>query len=228
MKGATFGANSKLSDRMAPTAVRFGHAPGLAIYRLHRPARISPCSPLFYGAGGVAFWPSPHSWAVSPLCVQSGDTHVQHGQPASSQERKCAAAIPTPAALRPTLNTFTCATDPQGARADQRNSWWWLKRNSERVFNDAKTAQSRNTEITLRRTSGVPRSLTWYPNVITSAPPAPGVVVDANHYVLWPLSRSLAQLFLRFFRLHRSSAPLRDRNPDLGAGFSKGSGRPRR
>src|ERR1041384_5718666 len=24
------------------------------------------------------------------------------------------------------------------------DSWWWLKRNSERVFNDAKTAQDRN------------------------------------------------------------------------------------
>ena len=29
------------------------------------------------------------------------------------------------------------------------DSWWWLKRNSERVFNDAKTAQSRNTDVTL-------------------------------------------------------------------------------
>ena len=29
------------------------------------------------------------------------------------------------------------------------DSWWWLKRNSERVFNDAKTAQSRNTEVTV-------------------------------------------------------------------------------
>ena len=29
------------------------------------------------------------------------------------------------------------------------NSWWWLKRNSERVFNDAKTAQDRNTEMTV-------------------------------------------------------------------------------
>ena len=34
-----------------------------------------------------------------------GNTHVQHGQPASSQGRKCAAAIPTPAAIRLTSNT---------------------------------------------------------------------------------------------------------------------------
>ena len=37
----------------------------------------------------------------------------------------------------------------QGTRADQRDSWWWLKRNSERIFNDAKTAQDRNTEMTV-------------------------------------------------------------------------------
>ena len=27
------------------------------------------------------------------------------------------------------------------------DSWWWLKRNSERVFNDAKTAQDRNRRV---------------------------------------------------------------------------------
>ena len=43
-----------------------------------------------------------------------GNTHVQHGQPASSQERKCAAVIPTPTAILPTSNTSTCATGPTG------------------------------------------------------------------------------------------------------------------
>ena len=37
-----------------------------------------------------------------------------HGQPASSQERKCAAAILTPKAKRPTSNTSTCASRPTG------------------------------------------------------------------------------------------------------------------
>ena len=62
---------------------------------------------------GLPFWPSLHSWWVSPSGLD-GNTHVQHGQPASSQERKCAAAIPTPAAIPPTSNTSTCASRPTG------------------------------------------------------------------------------------------------------------------
>src|SRR5512132_96300 len=71
-------------------------------------SRLS-CSPFSYGAGGHPFWPSRHSWWVSPFGLD-GNTHVQHGQPASSQEPKCAVAIPTPAVIRPTSNTSTCAT----------------------------------------------------------------------------------------------------------------------
>jgi len=52
------------------------------------------CSPLFYGAEGVPFWPSLHSCWVSPSGLDR-NTHVQHGQPALSQETKCAAVIPT-------------------------------------------------------------------------------------------------------------------------------------
>src|SRR5262245_7442632 len=70
-------------------------------------------SPLSYGAGGILFWPSLHWWWVSPSGLD-GNTHAQHGQPASSQERKCAAATPTPAARRPTSNTSTCAAGPTG------------------------------------------------------------------------------------------------------------------
>src|SRR5262249_24873409 len=56
------------------------------------------CSPLSYGAGGHLSWPSLHWWWVSPS-GSDGNTHVYHGQPASSQEWKCAAAIPTPAVM---------------------------------------------------------------------------------------------------------------------------------
>src|SRR5512140_460408 len=38
------------------------------------------------------------------------------------------------------------------------DSWWWLKRNSERVFNDAKTAQSRIMEVPSCGIGGAPRS----------------------------------------------------------------------
>ena len=54
------------------------------------------------------------------------------------------------------------------------DSWWWLKRNSERVFNDAKTAQSRNTEMTSCGIGGAPRSSVGTPTRSPSAPPAPG------------------------------------------------------
>ena len=44
------------------------------------------------------------------------------------------------------------------------DSWWWLKRNSERVFNDAKTAQDRNTEVTLMWNRWRSTLFSWYPN----------------------------------------------------------------
>src|SRR5690242_10106241 len=74
------------------------------------------CSPLSYGAGGLPFWPSRQSWWVS-LSGLDGNTHVQHGQPASLLERKCAAAIRTPAVTRQISNISTCATGPTGEKS---------------------------------------------------------------------------------------------------------------
>src|ERR1700741_1976784 len=37
----------------------------------------------------------------------------------------------------------------RGLELVNEDSWWWLKRNSERVFNNAKTAQLRNSEVTV-------------------------------------------------------------------------------
>ena len=91
------------------------------------------------------------------------------------------------------------------------NSWWWLKRNSERVFNDAKTAQSRNTEMTLMWNRWRSTLFTWYPNVIAIGPAGswPGLV---RTIVFYGLSVALwLSFFYAFFRLRRSSA--RDRNP---------------
>ena len=50
------------------------------------------------------------------------------------------------------------------------DSWWWLKRNSERVFNDAKTAQTRNTEVTVMWYGWRSTLFSWYPNVIAIGP----------------------------------------------------------
>ena len=81
------------------------------------------------------------------------------------------------------------------------DSWWWLKRNSERVFNDAKTAQDRNTEVTLMWNWWRSTLFSWYPNVIAIGPVRLlAVVVDANHHLLRPLRRPLAQLFLRLLQ----------------------------
>lgn len=96
------------------------------------------------------------------------------------------------------------------------DSWWWLKRNSERVFNDAKTAQSRNTEMTLMWNRWRSTLFTWYPNVIAIGPAGswPGSVRTIVFYglsvVLW------LSYFYAFFRLRRSSALMRDRNPNRG------------
>ena len=76
------------------------------------------------------------------------------------------------------------------------DSWWWLKRNSERVFNEAKTAQSRNTEMTLM--------WNWWRPAFQLVPQRDrhrpirllAVVVVANHHLLRPLRRPLAHVFL--------------------------------
>ena len=57
---------------------------------------------------------------------------------------------------------------------------------------------------------------TWYPNVIAIGPAGswPGV---ARTIVFYGLSGVLwLSYFYAFFRLRRSSAPVRDRNPDHG------------
>src|SRR3546814_12680029 len=36
-----------------------------------------------------------------------------------------------------------------GVELENADSWWWFKRNSERVFNAAKTAADRKTEVTV-------------------------------------------------------------------------------
>jgi asparagine N-glycosylation enzyme membrane subunit Stt3 len=86
----------------------------------------------------------------------------------------------------------------------------WLKRNSERVFNDAKTVQSRNTEVTLMWNRWRSTLFSWYPNAIAIgfAGSWPGwsvrtIIFYGLSVVLW------LSYFYAFFRLRRSSAPLR-------------------
>ena len=81
------------------------------------------------------------------------------------------------------------------------NSWWWLKLNSERVFNDAKTAESRKTRndrhvesVALHALQLVPKRDRHRPGRLLA------VVVAAHHQLLRPLGRPLARLFLRLLQ----------------------------
>lgn len=54
----------------------------------------------------------------------------------------------------------------RGFELINEDSWWWLKRNSDRVFNDAKTAQERDTEMTVMWNGWRSTLFSLYPNVI--------------------------------------------------------------
>ena len=87
------------------------------------------------------------------------------------------------------------------------DSWWWLKRNSERVFNDAKTAQSRNTEMTLMWNRWRSTLFTWYPNVIAIGPAGSWPLWSMRTIIFYGLSVVLwLSYFYAFFRLHGSEA----------------------
>ena len=92
-----------------------------------------------------------------------------------------------------------------------------MKRNSERVFNDAKTAQSRNTEVTLMWNWWRSTFFTWFPNVIAIGSAGSWPFWSARTIIFYGLSVVLwLSYFYAFFRLRRSTAPLRDRDPDRG------------
>ena len=53
-----------------------------------------------------------------------------------------------------------------GIELENDDSWWWFKRNSERVFNDAKTAQERKGEVTVLWNRWRSQLFSMYPNII--------------------------------------------------------------
>ena len=96
----------------------------------------------------------------------------------------------------------------RGLELTNEDSWWWLKRNSERVFNDAKTAEMRQTEMTLIRNRWRSTLFSWYPNVIA--------IGQAGSWPFWSLrvigfyGMSIAlwiAYFYAFVWLNRSRAP---------------------
>lgn len=54
----------------------------------------------------------------------------------------------------------------RGLELANEDSWWWLKRNSDRVFNDAKTAEARKTDVTVLWNRWRSTLFSFYPNVI--------------------------------------------------------------
>jgi len=102
----------------------------------------------------------------------------------------------------------------RGQEFHNEDSWWWLKRNSDRVFNDAQTARDRNTEVTVMWNRWRSTLFSWFPNAIAIGPAGSWPLWSIRTDIFYGLSFFLwLGYFYAFFRLRRSSAPLRDRNP---------------
>jgi hypothetical protein len=56
--------------------------------------------------------------------------------------------------------------DDIGLELENEDSWWWFKRNSERVFNDAKTVQDRKAEVTVMWNRWRSHLFSYHPNAI--------------------------------------------------------------
>ena len=54
----------------------------------------------------------------------------------------------------------------RGLELINEDSWWWLKRNSERVFNDAITEKDRKTEVTVMWYRWRSQLLSKHPNIV--------------------------------------------------------------
>jgi hypothetical protein len=67
----------------------------------------------------------------------------------------------------------------RGLELENEDSWWWLKRNSERVFNDAKTAAERNSEVTVMWYRWRSQLFSWHPNTIR--------IGGAGYWPFWSL-----------------------------------------
>jgi hypothetical protein len=100
-----------------------------------------------------------------------------------------------------------------GLELENEDSWWWLKRNSERVFNDAKTAGDRKTEVTVVWNRWRSQIFSWHPNILDFG--------DAGYWPFWQLRVLLfyaatfaawIAYFWAFLWLHRRT----DRDDALG------------
>jgi hypothetical protein len=66
-----------------------------------------------------------------------------------------------------------------GLELENEDSWWWLKRNSERVFNNAKTAADRKTEVTVIWNRWRSQIFSRHPNILDFG--------NAGYWPFWQL-----------------------------------------
>jgi hypothetical protein len=93
------------------------------------------------------------------------------------------------------------------------DSWWWLKRNSERVFNDAKTAQARNMEVTVMWYRWRSTLFSWYPNVIATGPAGSWPLWSWRTILFYGLSLVLWAAYVFLFASVRALAVRRRTQP---------------
>jgi hypothetical protein len=104
----------------------------------------------------------------------------------------------------------------RGLELINEDSWWWLKRNSDRVFNDAKTAEARKTEVTLLWNGWRSTLFSFYPNVIAIGSAGSWPLWSVRTIIFYGLSLFLwLGYFYGFIRLLRwrtsADAPKADR-----------------
>jgi hypothetical protein len=96
----------------------------------------------------------------------------------------------------------------RGLELTNEDSWWWLKRNSDRVFNDAKAAETSQSEMTVMWNRWRSTLFSFYPTVLA--------IGSADNWPFWSLRTILfyglsiglwLAYFYAFVWLSRSRAP---------------------
>lgn len=106
-------------------------------------------------------------------------------------------------------------TSDRGLELVNEDSWWWLKRNSERVFNDAKTAEVRKTEMTILWNRWRSTLFSFYPNVIAIGTSGSWPLWSIRVVIFYGLSVLLwGAYFYGFSKLRRWTASTDDVHRD--------------
>ena len=104
-----------------------------------------------------------------------------------------------------------------GVELINEDSWWWLKRNSERVFNDAKTAQDRNSTVTVMWNRWRSTLLSLQPNALAIGQPGSWPFYSWRTVVFYALSVILWAGYFFVFSLLRGRTVRRPTTARLAA-----------